>query len=92
MPRSIYPSTEYTQPTDFTQATEYTEPIESGRDIGATPTADEGRIPATVADHLRADGVSHSYGVRSVLTDVSLAVPPGARVGLIGENGVGKST
>ena len=49
-------------------------------------------MPATVADHLRADGVSHSYAVRSVLTDVSLAVPPGARVGLIGENGVGKST
>ncbi|MGA0569015.1 ATP-binding cassette domain-containing protein [Rathayibacter sp. KR2-224] len=44
------------------------------------------------ADHVRADGVSLSYGPRVVLTDVSLTVPPGARVGLIGENGVGKST
>ncbi|HWD61262.1 MAG TPA: ABC-F family ATP-binding cassette domain-containing protein [Humibacter sp.] len=53
---------------------------------------DADRVPAVVADHLRAEGVSRSYGERSVLTDVSLTVPPGARVGLIGENGVGKST
>lgn len=42
--------------------------------------------------HLRVDGLSHSYGDRRVLTDVSLTVAPGDRVGLIGENGVGKST
>ncbi|WP_223694366.1 ABC-F family ATP-binding cassette domain-containing protein [Leifsonia poae] len=47
---------------------------------------------ATVADHLKVDGVSQSYGDHRVLTDVSLAVAPGARLGLIGENGVGKST
>jgi macrolide transport system ATP-binding/permease protein len=44
------------------------------------------------AAYVRADGISLSYGVRSVLADVSLTVPPGSRVGLIGENGVGKST
>lgn len=49
-------------------------------------------VPATVADYVRADGISVSYGARTVLTDVSLTVPPGSRVGLIGENGVGKST
>ena len=49
-------------------------------------------VPATVADYVRADGVSLSYGVRTVLTDVSLTVPPGSRVGLIGENGVGIRT
>ncbi|GAB3584760.1 ABC-F family ATP-binding cassette domain-containing protein [Leifsonia lichenia] len=47
---------------------------------------------AAVADHLKADGVSQSYGDHRVLTDVSLTVAPGARLGLIGENGVGKST
>ncbi|KQR52060.1 antibiotic ABC transporter ATP-binding protein [Leifsonia sp. Leaf336] len=41
---------------------------------------------------LRADGISVRYGDRRVLSDVSLTVPPGARLGLIGENGVGKST
>ena len=46
----------------------------------------------TAAAHLRADGVSHSYGDRRVLTNVSLTVAPGRRLGLIGENGAGKST
>ncbi|WP_349899586.1 ABC-F family ATP-binding cassette domain-containing protein [Parafrigoribacterium soli] len=43
-------------------------------------------------NHLRVDGVSHSYGERRVLTDVSLVVDASHRLGLIGENGVGKST
>lgn len=46
----------------------------------------------SVADHLKADGISQSYGDRRVLTDVSLTIAPGTRLGLIGENGVGKST
>ncbi|GGA67499.1 ABC transporter ATP-binding protein [Pseudoclavibacter endophyticus] len=41
---------------------------------------------------LRAEGLSHAYRGRRILSDVSLTVPPGARVGLIGENGSGKST
>ena len=44
------------------------------------------------AAHLRADGISLSYGARRVLTDVSLTVSAGERAGLIGENGSGKST
>lgn len=41
---------------------------------------------------LRADGVSRSFGDRSVLRDVDLVVASGDRLGLIGENGAGKST
>jgi macrolide transport system ATP-binding/permease protein len=46
----------------------------------------------TIAPVLRADGVSVSFDGRPVLTDVSLAVDPGHRAGLVGENGVGKTT
>ncbi|MDY6054977.1 ABC-F family ATP-binding cassette domain-containing protein [Micrococcus sp.] len=42
--------------------------------------------------HLRVDGISLSYGDRRVLTDVSFTVPATGPVGLIGENGSGKSS
>lgn len=42
--------------------------------------------------HLRADGLSASYGGRRVFADLSFTVAPGRRIGLIGENGAGKST
>nr|WP_226338198.1 ABC-F family ATP-binding cassette domain-containing protein [Arthrobacter sp. UM1] len=42
--------------------------------------------------HLRLDGVSHSFGDRRVLTDVSFTASAGSCVGLVGENGSGKST
>lgn len=42
--------------------------------------------------HLRADGLSHTFGGRRILTDISLVVPAGAPTGLLGENGSGKST
>ncbi|HXH98208.1 MAG TPA: ATP-binding cassette domain-containing protein, partial [Gaiellaceae bacterium] len=41
---------------------------------------------------LVAAGVSKSYGAQVVLADVDVVVPPGARIGLVGPNGVGKST
>jgi ATPase subunit of ABC transporter with duplicated ATPase domains len=37
-------------------------------------------------------GVSKFHGANVVLADVDVVVPPGARVGLVGPNGVGKST
>jgi len=39
-----------------------------------------------------ADDVSKRYGDTSALTDVDLAVPRGARHGLLGQNGAGKTT
>ena len=50
------------------------------------------RPAVNVLDHIRATGLSHSYGDRRVLTDLSLTVSAHERMGLIGENGVGKST
>ncbi|MEJ5913098.1 ABC-F family ATP-binding cassette domain-containing protein [Pseudokineococcus sp. 1T1Z-3] len=44
------------------------------------------------ADHLAVDRVDRRFPDRLVLRDVSLAVPAGARVALVGENGAGKST
>lgn len=50
--------------------------------------------PATPnpAAHIRASGVSASYGSHRVLTDISFSVSAGDPTGLIGENGSGKST
>ncbi len=41
---------------------------------------------------LALDGVTKSYGAQLILDEVSLAVGPRARIGLVGPNGVGKST
>ncbi|MET4782652.1 ABC-F family ATP-binding cassette domain-containing protein [Glaciihabitans sp. UYNi722] len=45
-----------------------------------------------VTDYFRIDGLTHSYGDRRVLTDLSVVIDPSQRLGLIGENGAGKST
>ena len=41
---------------------------------------------------LRARGITKSFGTHVVLADVDVAVGPGGRVGLVGPNGIGKST
>ena len=41
---------------------------------------------------LSLDGVSKAYGPRTVLRSVSLLIPDDARVGVVGPNGIGKST
>ena len=44
------------------------------------------------AAHLSVDGVSVALGERRVLTDITVSAAPGDRIGLVGENGTGKST
>ncbi len=41
---------------------------------------------------LTIDNLSHSFGDRTLFKDVSLRLLAGERVGLVGANGVGKST
>jgi macrolide transport system ATP-binding/permease protein len=53
-------------------------------------TDDVSRKPSPT--HIRVDAVSHSYGEHPVLTDLTMVVDKKDRLGLIGENGVGKST
>jgi len=48
--------------------------------------------PSAVAPIARLDGVSHRYGDAAALDDVTLEVPEGELAGLIGPDGVGKST
>src|SRR5947207_4230067 len=45
-----------------------------------------------LAGSLVASGITKSYGSEVVLADVDLVVPPRSRIGLVGPNGVGKST
>ncbi|BCO32504.1 ABC transporter ATP-binding protein/permease [Thiohalobacter sp. COW1] len=40
----------------------------------------------------RLEGISHRYGDTTALRDITLAIPAGCMVGLIGPDGVGKST
>jgi ABC-2 type transport system ATP-binding protein len=47
---------------------------------------------STAKPALRIDGVSHSYGARKALDDVSFNVAPATFVALLGLNGAGKST
>ncbi len=41
---------------------------------------------------VQADGVSKSFGDKTLMTDMSFSLPPGGIVGVIGPNGAGKTT
>lgn len=41
---------------------------------------------------IQLDGVSKAYGDRLIMDEVSMAIPPGSIVGVIGGNGAGKTT
>ncbi len=51
-----------------------------------------GRQNGRVSGSLRAQGLTVSAGAVIVLADIDLAVGPGDRVGVVGPNGVGKTT
>jgi ABC-2 type transport system ATP-binding protein len=59
--------------------------------ITATPPADPGHDPAMLPA-LSIAGVSHAYGTRRALIDVSFDVQPASFTALLGLNGAGKST
>ena len=61
--------------------------------VVATPARDRSRPPAPFQREIRFDRVSFAYdGVEPVLRDVDLAIPRGARLGIVGRTGSGKST
>ena len=67
------------------------EAIEAERPVTATPPpADEARF----AQVIRFENVSYSYttGGAAVLQDVTIAIPKGEAVGIVGQTGAGKST
>ncbi|MEO0960474.1 MAG: ATP-binding cassette domain-containing protein, partial [Pseudomonadota bacterium] len=49
-------------------------------------------MSADAVDPIRIAGVSHRYGARVALDDLTLSLPGGQLVGLVGPDGVGKST
>jgi ABC-type multidrug transport system ATPase subunit len=53
--------------------------VRGGRDWGAAPV-------------LRAEHLAKAFGRRKVLRDVNFVLAPGTLVGIVGENGTGKST
>ena len=55
-------------------------------------TASTDRAPAEAPDAIRVENISKSFGVVEALEDVSLYLRPGEVLGLIGDNGAGKST
>ena len=61
-------------------------------DLAAARRAASRDTGATGLTHLSVDGISVSYPDRRVLTDVSFTARSGDRLGLVGENGTGKST
>ena len=48
--------------------------------------------PIEMGSAIRIEGLSHHYGKRLALSDVSLDLPMGRTIGLVGPDGVGKST
>lgn len=64
------------------------------QDLAALKAGSGARLPAggRAAAALSVEGVSHSYGDRRALEDVTLTVPRGGFAALLGLNGAGKTT
>jgi len=60
--------------------------------MNAMPVADLAAIPEPAVPALSVANVTHAFGSRKALDDVSLSVPPGSFTALLGPNGAGKTT
>ncbi len=58
----------------------------------AEPIPDTARDPAPIVSAIAVHSVSHTYGARKALQDVSLTVPASRFTALLGLNGAGKTT
>src|ERR1700733_7762059 len=58
----------------------------------ADPTVDVTGDPAPIVPAIAVHGVSHAYGTRKALQDVSMTVPASRFTALLGLNGAGKTT
>ncbi len=58
----------------------------------ADPRVDATRDPAPIVPAIEVRGVSHAYGARKALDNVSLTVPASQFTALLGLNGAGKTT
>lgn len=58
----------------------------------AAATARSGATPTLGSARLSGRGISHSYDDHEVVHDLSLDIPPGEKVALVGASGAGKST
>lgn len=66
--------------------------LHTSPDLAAARRAASADVGTASRTHLSIDGLSVSYADRRVLTDLSFTARAGDRIGLIGENGTGKST
>ena len=87
-------SSSVTQVTATSRGAEYLFWLEDHARSVARPAAAPRPVPETLSHGIRLSGVSFSYPgtERTVLEDVSLLLPAGLSVALVGENGAGKTT
>jgi ATP-binding cassette, subfamily B, bacterial len=87
-------STSVSQLTATSRAAQYLFWLEDHARSVTAPTASPHKVPQALTDGIRLSGVSFSYPgtERTVLEDVSLLLPAGLSVALVGENGAGKTT